>query len=165
MYIEVAIGSPRKRGLLIPLDTLPDLIYNEGEKQAVYRSSYLYYDDAIEYRKIKGSLKDFLGIRGIDWVPIDIDKGQNTDSFTLDTTRGFIYELEEFGAKESNYCIYFSGTGYHVMIHADTFGFEKSRNLPYIVKETIKSMFDYVDLSVYMRTAKIRCDASLNQKT
>ena len=165
MYIEVAIGSPRKRGLLIPLDTLPDLIYNEGEKQAVYRSSYLYYDDAIEYRKIKGSLKDFLGIRGIDWIPIDIDKGQNTDSFTLDTTRGFIYELEEFGAKESNYCIYFSGTGYHVMIHADTFGFEKSRNLPYIVKETIKSMFDYVDLSVYMRTAMIRCDASLNQKT
>ena len=117
----MAIGSPRKRGLLIPLDTLPDLIYNEGEKQAVYRSSYLYYDDAIQYRKIKGSLKDLLGIRGLDWIPIDIDKGQNTDSFTLDTTRGFIYELEEFGAKESNYCIYFSGTGYHVMIHAARF--------------------------------------------
>jgi len=165
VYIEVAIGSPRKRGLLIPLDTLPDLIYNEGEKQAVYRSTYLYYEDAIDYRKIKGSLKDFLGTRGIDWVPIDIDKGQNTDEFTLDTVRGLIYELEDYGAKESNYCIYFSGTGYHIMIHADTFGFEKSRDLPYIVKETMKSMFSYVDASVYMRTAMIRCDASLNAKT
>ena len=165
MYIEVAVGSPRKRGLLIPLDTLPDLIYNEGEKQAVYRSTYLYYEDAMDYRKIKGSLKDFLGIRGIDWIPVDIDKGQNTDEFTLDTTRGFIYELEEYGAKESNYCIYFSGTGYHVMIHNDVFGFEKNRNLPYIVKETMRKMFDYIDPSVYMRTAMLRCDASLNQKT
>jgi len=164
VYIEVAVGSPRKRGLLIPLDTLPDLIYNEGKEQAVYRSTYLYYEDAIDYRKIKGSLKDFLGTRGIDWIPVDIDKGQNTDEFTLDTVRGFIYELEDYGAKEGNYSIYFSGTGYHVMIHADTFGFETSRDLPYIVRETMKGMFNYIDMSVYMRTAMIRCDASLNAK-
>ena len=111
----MAIGSPRKRGLLIPLDTLPDLIYNEGGKQAVYRSTYLYYDDAIEYRKLKGSLKDFLGLRGVDWIPLDVDKKDNTDEYTLDSVRGLIYELEELGAKESNYCIYFSGTGYHVI--------------------------------------------------
>ena len=165
MYVEVAVGSPRKRGLLIPLDTLPDLIYSEGKEQAVYRSVYLYYEDAMKYRKIKGSLKDFLGVRGIDWVPFDIDKGQNTDEFTLDTARSFIYEIEEYGAKESNYCIYFSGTGYHIMVHADSFKFESNRNLPYIVKETVKGMFDYVDISVYMRTAMIRCDASLNTKT
>jgi len=161
----VAIGSPRKRGLLIPLDTLPDLIYNEGKENAVYRSTYLYYDDAIEYRKLKGSLKDFLGLRGVDWIPVDIDKKDNTDEYTLDTLRSFIYELEDFGAKESNYCIYFSGTGYHVMLHADVFGFIPSRDLPYILKETMRSMFDYIDLSVYMRTSIYRCDASLNQKS
>ncbi len=161
----MAIGSPRKRGLLIPLDTLPDLIYNEGKKQAVYRSTYLYYDDAIEYRKLKGSLKDFLGLRGVDWIPVDIDKKDNTDEYTLDSVRGFIYELEDFGASETNYCIYFSGTGYHIMLHADVFGFIPSRDLPYILKETMRSMFDYIDLSVYMRTSLFRCDASLNQKS
>lgn len=165
MYIEVAVGSPRKRGLLIPLDTLPDLIYNEGKENAVYRSTYLYYEDALEYRKLKGTLKDFLGLRGIDWIPIDIDKKDNTDEYTLDIVRGLVYDLEDYGAKESNYCIYFSGTGYHVMLHAGVFGLEPSRNLPYIVKETIKSMFDYVDLAVYMRTSIYRCDASLNQKS
>ena len=165
MYIEVAVGSPRKRGLLIPLDTLPDLIYNEGEENAVYRSTYLYYEDALEYRKLKGSLKDFLGLRGIDWIPIDIDKKDNTDEYTLDVTRGFIYELEDLGAKESNYNIYYSGTGYHIMLHAGVFGLKPDRNLPYIVKETMKSAFDYIDLAVYMRTSIYRMDATLNQKS
>ena len=165
MYIEVAVGSPRKRGLLIPLDTLPDLIYNEGKENAVYRSTYLYYEDALEYRKLKGSLKDFLGLRGIDWIPIDIDKKDNTDEYTLDVTRGFIYELEDLGAKKSNYNIYYSGTGYHIMLHAGVFGLKPDRNLPYIVKETMKSAFDYIDLAVYMRTSIYRMDATLNQKS
>ena len=45
------------------------------------------------------------------------------------------------------------------------FGLEPSRNLPYILKETMKGMFDWIDFSVYMRTSIYRCDASLNQKS
>ena len=161
----MAVGSPRKRGLLIPLDTLPDLIYNEGKKKAVYRSTYTYFDDALAYRKLKGSLKDFLGLRGIDWIPIDIDKNDNTDEYTLDVARSLVLELEDFGASEGTFCIYFSGTGYHIMLHAGVFGLEPSRNIPYIIKETMKSMFDYIDYAVYMRTSIYRCDATLNQKS
>ena len=131
----------------------------------MYRSTYTYYDDALAYRKLKGSLKDFLGLRGIDWIPIDIDKNDNTDDYTLDVARSLVLELDELGAHNGNFSIYFSGTGYHVMLHAGVFGLEPSRNIPYIIKETMKSLFDYIDLAVYMRTSIYRCDATLNQKS
>ena len=43
MFVEIAIGSPSKRGTLIPLDELWDVVYEYGKNQAVYRSVYLYY--------------------------------------------------------------------------------------------------------------------------
>ena len=144
----MAIKSPRNRGLLIPLAELENYIYDEGQSNAIYRSTFLYYEDALEYRKLKGSLKDFLGVRGIDWIPIDIDKQGQTDEHTLDIARGLILELEDYGAKEDNYCFYFSGTGYHVMLHAGVFNLEPDRNLPYIIRETMKKMFEGIDLAV-----------------
>ena len=110
----MAIKSPRNRGLLIPLAELENYIYDEGQTSALYRSTFLYYEDALEYRKLKGSLKDFLGVRGIDWIPIDIDKQGQTDEHTLDITRGLILELEDYGATEDNYCIYFSNTSSYI---------------------------------------------------
>ena len=52
MYIEVAIGSPRKRGLLIKAEDLPDILVTDGKDKPIYRSTYLYYDDAKDYIEI-----------------------------------------------------------------------------------------------------------------
>ena len=74
-FLEIAIGTPANRGILIPKEELVN--YLDG--QPLYRSVYLYDDSAIEYVKEKGTLKNFFGIRYIDKIPIDVDKKDNSD--------------------------------------------------------------------------------------
>ena len=83
MFVEMAIGSPSKRGALVPIEDMWDIVYEQGKEQAVYRSVYQYDEDAVKAVKVNGSVKNFLGTRYIDVVPIDIDKGQNSDEYTL----------------------------------------------------------------------------------
>ena len=59
-FNEVAIGSPRNRGLLIPEEQVIDVIIEHGENNAVYKSLYLYDEEAKEYFKIRKTLKDFI---------------------------------------------------------------------------------------------------------
>ena len=171
MYAEIAIGSPSKRGTLVPFEDIWDIVYENGENQAVYRSVYLYDDEALNFIKRSGTLKNYLGSRIIDTIPIDIDKGQNTDEYTLKQAQAIVYSLEnEFDLKEGNYQCYFSGTGYHINIGADVFGsgengFEASPDLPFIVKQTMSSLFQNIDPAVYIRTALIRLPHTLNIKS
>ena len=130
LYHEIAIGSPRNRGLLIPQEQVIDVLLENGRKEAVYKSLYLYDEEAKDYLKIKNSIKDYLGNRYINNVLIDIDKGQNTDLHTLNKLKAILFELEELGVQNHSYQIYFSGTGYHVEITNEVFGFpEKKRFL------------------------------------
>lgn len=163
-YIELAIGSPRKRGLLIPLDNLPDIIAVEGQQQAVYRSVYTYYDDAIEYQKIHRSLREFMGLRGLDLIPIDIDKGTDSHDYTLQRTQGCVLNLYELGLSDENFHIFFSGTGYHIVLHADVFHLSPSKDMPFVLKETMKNILDDIDCSIYNRTGIYRVEHSLNNK-
>ena len=59
MFVEVAKGSPINRGILIPHSHLPRYLQKED---AIYRSVYLYGDDAKEYVDQTGSLKNFFGL-------------------------------------------------------------------------------------------------------
>ena len=166
LYHEIAIGSPRQRGLLIPEEQLIDVILEHGQSRAVYKSVYLYDEEALEYFKLKRTLKDFLGKRYIKDVLIDIDKGQNTDEHTLNKTRGILFELEELNVQQRSYDLYFSGTGYHIIISGEVFNFKQAdNNLPFIVKETMNNLFSDIDLSVYNRTSIFRCENTLNQKS
>ncbi len=168
MFVELAIGSPSKRGTLVPLDDFWDIVYEQGKEQAVYRSVYMYDEDAVKFIKTNGTVKNFLGTRYIDNVPIDIDRAQNTDEYTLQQTQFVMdYLFKELSIKEGNYAIYFSGTGYHIDISAECFGFKPSESLPYIVKATMLNLIDDIktDPAVYTRTALIRVAHSLNQKS
>ena len=166
LYHEIAIGSPRNRGLLIPESQIIDILLKHGKKEAVYKSLYLYDEEGKEYHKIKRTFKDFLGKRYIKNVLIDIDKGQNTDDYTLNKTRSVLFELEELGVQQRSYQIYFSGTGYHIEINGEVFNFPEGNNdLPFIVKETMNNLFSDIDLAVYNRTAIYRCENTLNQKS
>ena len=160
-FLEIAIGTPANRGILIPKEELVN--YLDG--QPLYRSVYLYDDSAIEYVKEKGTLKNFFGIRYIDKIPIDVDKKDNSDEKTLDILRGIIYELESGEIDEGAYQCYFSGSGYHIILSGDLFNFRPSADLPYIVKQTMRKIVPDVDLSIYMRTGIYRLQHSLNQKT
>ena len=165
MWSEIAVGSPRRRGLLVKQEDLSTFVFDEGKKQAIYRSVYLYDDEGLEYVKLNGTLKDYFGPRSIDKIPIDIDKGQNTDEWTLDVLRGVLFNLrEEYEVSNDALQLYFSGTGYHIMLTNELFDFKKSKDLPFVVKQTMKSMFDDIDLSVYSRNSIIRLPHTLNTK-
>ena len=166
LYHEIAISSPRNRGLLVPEKQLIDILLSEGKKQAVYKSLYLYDEEGKEYHKIKRTFKDFLGKRYIKDVLIDIDKGQNTDDYTLNKTKGVLFELEELGVHKRSYRLYYSGTGYHIEISNEVFNFPQgNKDLPFIIKETMNNLFGDIDLSVYNRTSIYRCENTLNQKS
>ena len=74
-YLEIASGTPVNRGIMIEANNLGNYICNEP----LYSSVYLYDESAIEYVKENNTLKNFFGIRYIDKIPKDIDKGAYSD--------------------------------------------------------------------------------------
>ena len=164
----MAIGSPSKRGTLVPIEDVWDIVYEQGKGQAVYHSVYQYDDEAFAFIKANGTIKNFLGTRYINTVPIDIDRGQNSDEYTQQEARMIVAHLsDELNLKQGNYAIYYSGTGYHVDISSECFGFTPSPDLPFIVKATMLKLFEgfTIDPAVYTRTSIIRLPHTLNIKS
>jgi|TARA_R110002110_G_scaffold861_2_gene3268 hypothetical protein len=168
VFVEMAIGSPSKRGTLVPIEDVWDIVYEQGKGQAVYHSVYQYDDEAFAFIKANGTIKNFLGTRYIDTIPIDIDRGQNSDEYTQQEARMIVAHLnDELNLKKGNYAIYYSGTGYHVDISSECFGFTPSPDLPFIVKATMLKLFEgfTIDPAVYTRTSIIRLPHTLNIKS
>ena len=171
-HVEVAINAPVNRGHLLSLGQYEKSIrpsedvYLSGHK-TLFRSTYLYGEDAQEYFKKHKTLKNFHGKRYIDQIPIDIDKGDNTNEYTLQQVQACHYSLsKELDLSLENYNIFFSGTGYHILLSADCFNFPQGDvDLPYIVKQTMNNLLDGIDLSVFSRTAIYREVHSINEKT
>lgn len=170
LYVEVAIGSPRQRGLLMTLGDYEkniDEFFTKGNSIPIYRSHYLYDENAVDFVRTQHSLKDYIGKRYCDSILIDIDKKDNSDNYTLEQAQQCVKELMELDLKEGNYKIYYSGTGYHILICADCFGFKPHQDLPYIVKQTMTQLITSVNIdpSVYMRTAIYREEGTKNPKS
>tara|TARA_R100000808_G_C2147571_1_gene155554 strand:- start:322 stop:2136 length:1815 start_codon:yes stop_codon:yes gene_type:complete len=165
-WVEIAIGTPRNRGVLIQKTHLKSKIM-ECIKEGIplYRSTFLYDTDVYNLAEESGSIKSYFGERAIDNVLIDIDKGDNSDEYTLRKTQSILYGLEELGLQHNNMQPYFSGSGYHIIIPASCFNFEISKNLPYTLKQTMKKMLKDIDLAIYTRTSIYRVPHTINQKT
>ena len=160
-YLEIAQGSPRNRGLLIAKESLVKYIKKD---EALFRSTYLYDDEAIDYVSAKGSLKDFFGKRYIDKIILDVDKKDNSDELTQSKTIDIVNKLEDFEVYSNSYMIFFSGTGYHILVSNEVFGFEASPDLPLKVKSTLVRLFPEVDPAVFIRTAIYRVQHTINKK-
>ena len=160
-YLEIAKGAPVNRGIMIKASNL----VNHLSKEPLYRSVYLYDENAIEYVKQNNTLKNFYGIRYIDKIPVDIDRGDNTNEKTLDILRSIILELEDADIDCGSFQSYFSGSGYHLILAGSLFDFKPGIDLPYIVKQTLKKLIPHIDSSIYMRTGIYRVQHTLNKKT
>jgi len=163
-YVEVAIGSPRNRGTLIPKANLASYI---SKNEPLYRSMYLYDEPAKQYITKEGSVRNFIGMRYIDNILIDIDKKDNTDEFTLDKVRNLLHILEDeysINPRKATQT-YFSGSGYHISLPGSIFNFNPSPDLPFLVKETLKTLFEGIDFMIYMAPGIYRVQHTINKKT
>ena len=163
IYVEIAVESPRKRGILILKSDLHKYIPSDGK--ALYRSVYLYNEDAKQFVDSKGTLKGYHGERGIDNVLIDIDKQDNSSEYTLKKLRETLMNLKVLEVLDESIQCYFSGTGYHIVITNKVFNFQPSGSLPYQVKQTMSNLFNNIDTSIYMRSGIYRVAHTKNQKT
>jgi KaiC/GvpD/RAD55 family RecA-like ATPase len=162
-YVEIAIGLPSNRGRLIEYEQLKSYI---DDINPLYRSVYMYDDKALpQNRNGEKTLAKYFGPRYIDNILIDIDKGTNTDQYTLDKFRSIIMDLNDLGVPDEAMRPYFSGSGYHLLLHGNLFNFPESDDLPYVVKETMKGLVDNIDFSIYMRTGIYRVAHTMNLKT
>ena len=165
---EIAIGEPKNRNKLILPENVEAFIKLHGKTQQLYLSTYMY--DVEEAKKIieqgKSVSRSYEVERAIEYIPIDIDKGQNSDEFTHKKVIRFINTLEGLGLTENMFQVYFSGTGYHIWLTNQLFGFQPSKDLHLIVSETMKG-FDSLgsDVSIYRSSSIIRCSNSINLKT
>lgn len=163
-FVEIAVGLPRHRGRLIPKATLST--YLDGETP-IYRSLYLYDEQAVDYQKTNGrkTIANYIGTRYIGNLIIDVDKETNTDDYTLQKLIGLIHDLTDLGVPETAMQPFFSGSGYHLLLHENLFNFKPSPELPYIVKETMKGLLEGIDVSIYMRSGIYRLAHTKNLKT
>ena len=105
---------------MVPLDDLWDIVYETGASAAIYRSVYTYDQEGKDFVDKNRTMKSFMGYRDIDEIPIDIDKGQNTDEYTHKMAKDVVYYIEsEYNLKDGNFQCFFSGTGYHIMLAAE----------------------------------------------
>ena len=163
IYVEIAVNSPRNRGILVLKSDLHKYIPKDGT--ALYRSVYLYNEDAKKFADSKGTLKGYHGERGIDNVLIDIDRKDNSDEYTLKKLRSTLAHLNVLEVLDESIQCYFSGTGYHIVITNKVFNFQSSDSLPYQVKQTMSTLFESIDTSIYMRSGIYRVAHTKNQKT
>ena len=139
--------------------------YIPKDGTALYRSVYLYNEDAKKFADSKGTLKGYHGERGIDNVLIDIDRKDNSDEYTLKKLRSTLAHLNVLEVLDESIQCYFSGTGYHIVITNKVFNFQSSDSLPYQVKQTMSTLFESIDTSIYMRSGIYRVAHTKNQKT
>jgi len=120
------------------------------DKQELYRSMFIYNEDALSYVKSTGSLAGFDGILDIDEIVIDIDTAPDIN------LKKTLKILQDAKIPQSAYQVWYSGRkGYHVHILASVWGFEPSPILPKQVSATVMKMFPFAD-SIYNTNRLIR---------
>ncbi|NCB03122.1 MAG: hypothetical protein EOM67_13320, partial [Spirochaetia bacterium] len=146
-FYEVAIESPNKRGMFVTSEELFDLIIKHGKEKAVYKSVFLYH--AEDKSELIGKKSLYNVKRSATWIPVDIDKGKNSDEQTIKNAMGAYMQLLQYGASEENIVIWFSGTGYHLDIHSDCFGIEPNDEYAIMIKQTMMKILPNIDPAVY----------------
>ena len=159
-YLEIAVGSPRNRNIAIPYSKITDYIKDEP----LFRSYYYYDQTLVEHLEAGHTVKSFKGVHYFDRAVLDIDKGSDSHEEVLKRTSTFIqYCLEGLSIPEDCINVWYSGTGYHVLM-PDIWGFTASVNLPEIVKSTFSHYFPEAD-NIYDPARLIRVGLTPNEKT
>ena len=73
-----------------------DMYKYAKDKVQLYRSGYLYDQQGKDHADAHGSIKKFFGVRAIDNIMIDIDKGTDSHEYTLKKAQNILVQLKIF---------------------------------------------------------------------
>ena len=164
MYKEVT-SNLRKRGNIVHIKDLPNYVNSAiSNKEPLYVSYYEYPKEILDYINEKKTIRRYDGAVCLNNIKFDIDKGLNTEEFTLKKARVFYEKLiEEWKIPPTSIQIYFSGRGFHFVI-PNIFNFKCSNTLNTEVKATLSKYFPESDI-IYDKTRLFRAPNTLNEKS
>lgn len=159
-YIETALGSVKGRGTCSTLSDLPKLIkHAQSNNLELYRSYYFFDETLKEHLNARNTIVGFNGTPIIDIVTLDIDKGTDTDELTHSRAIACFHLLKEYDIDDINIRVYYSGTGYHIVL-PNLWNFKNHME----VKNTLGKLFTDCDTAVYNRSSLIRVANTINHK-
>lgn len=163
-YIEFVENNISNRNQIIPVELYYRSINGAAFMQKESYGSYYHQDEALyKYVQKYGSVKGYEGLVYVNRLILDIDKNGLQDEELYELTKNHIGELIEFGIKEEDINVWYSGSGFHLEL-MDVFGFQPAKNVHEKVKQTLTKHFSFAD-SIYDKTRIIRSNWSYNPKT
>ena len=170
LYYEIAYGDVKNRGHFVKAEDVNKLFTSKYANGLVFKSVYAYDEEVLTYYKEHKTMRNYDGTRYIEEVCFDIDKKDNKDEYTYKKALTLLNFLEDLGIDESEYQIYWSGRAWHIHTSNLIWGFQPSKDLSYIVKETMRNVLQslgkgFYDESIYMPTGMFRLVHTLNNKS
>jgi hypothetical protein len=161
--VEIVEGYINNRNVTGDIDTYNNLVEKNAFKKEMYRSYYHFDESFREHVEENGSVKGYEGACYLDYIHLDIDKGEIDDKSFNPYVMQCLSELLDKGVMTEDINIWFSGSGYHIKLK-NVFGLQPSKELHTKLKLTLEKHFSFGD-SIYDKTRVIRSEWSLNPKT
>ena len=93
--VEIVIGEIKNRNVVDDMTNYNVLVENNAFKKEMYRSYYHFDDSFREHVEETGSVKGYQGACYIDYIHLDIDKGEIDDkSFNPYVMNVFVSDLK-----------------------------------------------------------------------
>jgi len=159
-YFEIVLNGITNRNRVISKDEFRDLWKSRNKDKDSYQSVFKFRKDFQDYVTKNGSVMGYNGLCFIEYIPIDIDDTTDLNK-ALNTARNLITHLESnYEIKKNIIKIYFSGSkGFHIFIPSILFDVKPSIDLPFRIKNLVKSLIPYgavIDNKIYDKTRLIR---------
>lgn len=161
--VEVVYGNITNRNTVEPLHIYEKAQKENAWKNEMYRSYYSFPDEFKQHVKINKSVKEYDGSIYLDYIHIDIDKGDIDDKSFQGYLWDCLSQLLDKGVMAEDINVWFSGNGYHLKLR-NILGLQPSKELNTKLKLTMDKHFSFGD-SIYDKTRIIRSEWSLNKKT
>jgi hypothetical protein len=125
-YIEITSKTNNLRKII----NSKDLVKYVKVGEELYRS-YFEFDKEIKEHIASGrkTPSGYIGIFYCSSIVLDVDKGSDSFEGVLNRTKNLVNRLIKEYDLEDNFQIWYSGTGFHIVI-PDIFGIESNSKLP-----------------------------------
>ena len=114
--VEIVEGSISNRNFTGNINIYNDMVQKNAFKKEMYRSYYHFDESFTEHVDKEKSVKGFNGLVYLNYIHLDIDKGDIDDKSFNPYVMNCLSEILDKGVMAEDINIWFSGSGYHIKI-------------------------------------------------